>query len=57
MAETWQTLVGIAALMVLYVASVTVLGREPSVPDLMVAVLFGGIGWLLGQRLTDRFVE
>lgn len=57
MVETWQVLVSVAAIMVLYVVSTTVLGAEPSVPELAVAVVFGLGGWFLGQRFTDRFVE
>jgi len=61
MVETWKVLVGAAALMVFYALTAEVmagaLGESPSLVGLALAVVFGLLGWFLGQRLTEQFQE
>lgn len=53
--ETWELLLGAAAVMVLYLVVATVVGQQTSVPGMVLAVVFGLAGWVAGQRLTERF--
>lgn len=53
--ETWQVLVGVSGLMLVYVGASEALGSPASLPGMVLAVVFGLLGWFLGRRLTERF--
>lgn len=53
--ETWQVLVSVSVLMLAYVLVSQVTGSPASPVGLVLAVVFGLLGWVIGQRLTERF--
>jgi uncharacterized membrane protein YeaQ/YmgE (transglycosylase-associated protein family) len=54
MVDTWQLLIGAAVLMVAYALTAELLGSSASPIGLLFAVVFGLLGWLVADRLTDR---
>ena len=54
MVETWQALLTAAVIMVVYALVASSFGPSPTLPELALVVVFGLVGWYLGQRLTDR---
>jgi hypothetical protein len=54
MVETWQALLAAAVIMVVYALVGSSFGPAPTLTELVLVVVFGLVGWYLGQRLTDR---
>lgn len=52
--ETWQLLVGLTGMLLLYAVSSMLLGLELTPVDLVFGVVFGAIGLYLGNVLSNR---
>lgn len=52
--ETWQLLVGLCVLLVIWVLVVTLLGHQPGPFELMSGLVFAAIGLYLGEVLSER---
>lgn len=52
--ETWQLLIGLSVLLVLWVAAVTALGHQPGPIELVSGVVFAAVGLYLGEFLSNR---
>jgi len=51
--EAWRIFAAMTVLVVLYGVAVGVLGAPASVPGFLFAVVFGGLGMVLGRKLSD----
>lgn len=52
--ETWRVLAGLSVLLVLWAVVTLALGQRPTLPGLAVALIAGGVGLYLGERVTAR---
>lgn len=52
--ETWQLLIGLSVLLVIWMGVVTVLGHKPGPLELLSGVIFAAIGLYLGDIISNR---
>ncbi|MFB6353670.1 MAG: hypothetical protein ABEJ92_06245 [Halobacteriales archaeon] len=55
--ETWRVLAGLSVLLVLWAVVTIALGQRPTLPGVAVALVAGGVGLYLGERVTARVQE
>lgn len=52
--ETWQLLIGLSVLLVIWMGVVTLLGHQPGPLELVSGLVFAAIGLYLGDIVSNR---